>query len=111
MYYGWKIIGVTFLTNFISVGFIFYSYGVFFKDLAAEFGGSRFGVGVGLAVMNIVNGILAPFLGRIADRGHIRTMMCTGAVFLSVGFFSSHESKLSGISTCSWLSFWDPGRP
>lgn len=87
MYYGWKIIGVTFLTNFISVGFIFYSYGVFFKDLAAEFGGSRFGVGIGLAVMNIVNGILAPFLGRIADRGHIRKMMCTGAVFLGLGFF------------------------
>lgn len=95
MYYGWKIIGVTFLTNFISVGFIFYSYGVFFKDLAAEFGGSRFGVGVGLAVMNIVNGILAPFLGRIADRGYIRTMMCVGAVFLGVGFFLT--SRISAL--------------
>lgn len=86
MYYGWKILGVTFLTNFISTGFIFYSYGVFFKDLAADFGGSRLGVGVGLAVMNITNGIIAPTLGRIADRGHIRRMMCLGALFLGLGF-------------------------
>jgi MFS family permease len=86
MYHGWKIIGVAFLTNFISVGFIFYSYGVFFKDLAADFGGSRLGIGVGLAVMNVVNGIISPMLGRVADRGHIRGMMFCGAAFLGVGF-------------------------
>lgn len=95
MYYGWNILGVTFLTNFIAVGFIFYSYGVFFKDLAADFGGSRLGVGVGLAVMNITNGLIAPFLGRIADRGHIRAMMLWGSIFLGLGFYLT--SKITAL--------------
>ena len=72
MFYGWKIVGVTFLTHFISVGFIFYSYGAFFKALAAAFGGSRLGVAVGLAIMNVVAGLLSPFLGRAIDRGMSR---------------------------------------
>jgi hypothetical protein len=42
MFYGWTIVGVAFLTQFIAVGFTFYSYGVFFKALAADFGDSAF---------------------------------------------------------------------
>ena len=38
MFYGWKIVGVAFVTHLVSVGFIIYSYGVFLKALAEEFG-------------------------------------------------------------------------
>jgi MFS family permease len=86
VFYGWKIVGVTFLTNFISVGFVFYSYGVFFKALASDFGGSRLGVALGLTVMNVVAGALSPFIGRALDRGSIRSIMCLGTLLLSAGF-------------------------
>jgi hypothetical protein len=38
---GWKMVLVAFCIDFVAVGFFFYSYGVFFKAIAADFGGSR----------------------------------------------------------------------
>lgn len=86
MFYGWKIVATTCVTHFISVGFIFYSYGVFFKALAEEFGGSRLGVSFGLALMNLATGIFAPFLGYLLDHRSIRNIMCIGTIAMSVGF-------------------------
>jgi len=86
MFYGWRIVSVVFLTNFVSVGLVFYSYGVFFKALAAEFGGSRLGVSTGLVIMSVVIAGLSPFLGRLVDRGSIRNIMCGGACVLALGF-------------------------
>jgi MFS family permease len=91
MFYGWRIVAVTFVTNFIAVGLVFYSYGVFFKALAAEFGGSRFGVATGLAIMNIAIGVFAPFLGHALDRRSIRNTICLGAVLMAVGFFAASQ--------------------
>ena len=83
---GWRIVLVTSLTHFVSVGFIFYAYGAFFKALEADFGGSRLGVSIGLTVMQLVTGIFAPFLGRALDRGSIRNIMALGAVLMGAGF-------------------------
>jgi MFS family permease len=88
-FYGWKIVGIAFLNHFVAVGFLFYSYGVFFKALAADFGGSRLGVGLGLALMNCATGVFAPFLGRALDRISIRHLMCLGALLLSAGFLAA----------------------
>ncbi len=91
MFYGWRIVTVTFVTNFIAVGLVFYSYGVFFKALAAEFGGSRFGVATGLAIMNIAIGVCAPFLGQALDRSSVRNIICLGAVLIAAGFFLASQ--------------------
>jgi MFS family permease len=95
MFYGRRIVAVTFLTNFVSVGFLFYSYGVFFKALAEEFGGSRLGVGIGLSGMQLVTAVAAPLIGRWLDRGSIRSVMCTGAVLMSAGFLVA--SRIEGL--------------
>ena len=87
MFYGWRIVSAVFLTNFISIGLVFYSYGVFFKALAADFGGSRLGVATGLAIMNIATAAISPYLGRLVDRGSIRNIMCGGACLMAAGFF------------------------
>ncbi|MGD8861183.1 MAG: MFS transporter [Myxococcales bacterium] len=86
MFYGWKIVGLAFLTNFISVGFVFYSYGVFFKALAADFGGSRLGVSVGLTAMQGVSAAVAPIVGRMLDRGSAKPVMTIGAILMGLGF-------------------------
>lgn len=86
MFYGVRIVAVCFLTNFVAVGFLFYSYGVFFKALAADFGGSRLGVAMGLTGMQLATAIIAPLLGRQLDRGLIRGVMCSGAVAMALGF-------------------------
>jgi MFS family permease len=91
MFYGWRIVALAFVTNFIAVGLVFYSYGVFFKVLAAEFGGSRFGVAAGLAIMNVAISVAAPFLGQTLDRHPIRNVMCLGVLLMAIGFFVASQ--------------------
>ena len=85
VFHGWKIVFVAFLALFVSVGFSFYSFGAFFVALTAEFGGGRTGVGIGLAVFAVTNGLVAPFLGRALDLGHARRIMTWGAWLLALG--------------------------
>lgn len=84
-FHGWKIVLVSFLALFVSVGFGFYSFGAFFVALTEEFGGGRTGVGVGLALFGITNGLVAPFLGSALDRGHAKRIMLWGAWLLAFG--------------------------
>lgn len=91
MYYGWRIVGATFVTWFIAVGFLFYSYGVFFPALEEDFGGSRFAISTGLAIMNVAMGLLAPFLGRAIDEWSIRRIMLIGAACMSAGFLAASQ--------------------
>lgn len=86
MFFGWRMVAVSFLTNFISVGFVFYSYGVFFKALSNEFGGSRLGVSLGLTCANATAAVLSPAVGRWLDRGGIRISMAVGAALMGLAF-------------------------
>ncbi len=85
-FYGWRIVAVTFLTLFVSVGFGFYSFGPFFKALADEFGGSRLGVGLGLSLFFLTNGLLAPSISKALTKGNIKRLMSIGVVLLASGF-------------------------
>lgn len=80
------MVAVAFFVDFIAVGFFFYSYGVFFKAIAAEFGDSRLGVSVGIAVTQGVGALLAPFIGRAADRYPLKNLIATGAISMGAGF-------------------------
>ncbi|MDP6374320.1 MAG: hypothetical protein QGI55_00545 [Pseudomonadales bacterium] len=33
---GWRMVAVAFFVDFVAVAFFFYSYGIFFKDIAAR---------------------------------------------------------------------------
>jgi MFS family permease len=86
VFHGWRIVAVAFFVDFIAVGFFFYSYGVFFKALAEEFGGARLDVSVGLTLVNVVGGLLAPFIGKALDRHPIRRVIAAGTLSMSLGF-------------------------
>ena len=77
---------VAFCIDFVAVGFFFYSYGVFFKAIAEDFGGSRLGVAIGLTVTNAVGAIAAPYVGRALDKYPLRNVMGLGALFMAFGF-------------------------
>ena len=85
-FHGWRIVAVAFFVDFIAVGFFFYSYGVFFKALAAEFGGARLDVAVGLTLVNMIGGLLAPLIGDALDRFPIRRTILAGTLSMSLGF-------------------------
>ena len=78
MFYGWIIVAVTFVTQFVTVGTVFYSYGVLLKPLADDLGGSRLAVGSALPLTMVVVGIAGPFIGRAVDRGIVSAFMMLG---------------------------------
>ena len=77
---------MAFFVDFIAVGFFFYSYGIFFKSIAAEFGDSRLGVAIGITLTQGVGAVLAPFIGRALDRYPLKRIMALGAVSMGTGF-------------------------
>jgi len=83
---GWRMVAVAFFVDFIAVGFFFYSYGVFFKAIAAEFGDSRLGVSIGITATQLVGALLAPFIGRALDRYPLKHVIMTGALSMGTGF-------------------------
>ncbi len=77
---------VAFFVDFVAVGFFFYSYGVFFKAIAGEFGDSRLGVALGLTVTSAVGAVVAPLVGRALDRYPLRRIIGLGATSMALGF-------------------------
>ena len=77
--------GVAFFVDFIAVGF-FYSYGIFFKSIAAEFGDSCLDVAIGITITQGVGAVLAPFIGRALDRYPLKRIMALGALSMGAGF-------------------------
>lgn len=59
---------------------------VYFLSLQAEFGCSRTLLSTGFSLSNIVNGILAPFEGWLADRFGPRRLVLAGVVLFGTGF-------------------------
>ena len=77
MYYGWRIVGVAFLTHCLTVGCVFYSFGVFFTPLIAEFGWSRAQLAWGFSSVSIAGALYAPLVGRVVDRhGPLPSQLC-----------------------------------
>ena len=82
------MVTVAFFVDFVAVGFFFYSYGVFFKAIAAEFGSSRLGVSLGITVTATVGAIAAPLIGHALDRYPLKRVIATGAISMALGFLS-----------------------
>ncbi|MCH2170619.1 MFS transporter [Myxococcota bacterium] len=89
MFYGWVIVAVSFLTQFLISGCVFYVFGVVLKELVEEFGGGRFGVSGILMVMPWVGALIAPFVGRMAGQGHLRMLITVGTLATGVGLLWS----------------------
>ena len=113
-FFGWRMVAVAFFVDFIAVGFFFYSYGVFFKAIAAEFGDSRLGVSIGTTVTMGVGAILAPFIGQALDRYPLRSVIAIGAIstgtgFLLLGFVETPRQVLHGLGNIHRLRFRSDG--
>jgi MFS family permease len=85
-YYGWRIVAVAFLTHCLTVGCVFYSFGVFFTPLLDEFGWSRAQLSWGFSSISIFGALYSPFVGRVVDRYGPRPSQLFGVVVLGVTF-------------------------
>ena len=85
-YYGWRIVAVAFLTHCLNVGCVFYSFGVFFTPLIAEFGWTRAQISWGFSSVSIVGALWSPLVGRMVDRHGPRGSQVFGALVLGGTF-------------------------
>ncbi|MBK7952432.1 MAG: MFS transporter [Deltaproteobacteria bacterium] len=86
MFYGWIMVAVAFVTQFISSGIIFYTFGIALKEWTVEFDAGRLGVSGIHFVLPWAGAAIAPFVGRLASAGHLRVLIPAGAVAAGLGF-------------------------
>src|SRR5271169_738355 len=68
-YYGWRVVLAACLGVMAGFGSLFvYTFSVFVKPLAAEFGWSREAISSGFAIAAVALGLCSPLLGRWIDR-------------------------------------------
>jgi MFS family permease len=87
----WLIVAITFLTQFLAMGFTFYSLGIFYEPLEQEFEVNRATLMMLPTAMSVGGMLMAPFLGKWAGKGSIRNMMCLGCLAMGVGFLLSTQ--------------------
>ena len=82
-YYGWIILGASFLMTFLSQG-IQGSFGNFIKAMSAEFGWDRATAVLPMTVAILVSGLFQPVVGRLVDLYGPKRIISTGMALLAV---------------------------
>jgi len=97
-FFGWVIVGVTFLIGFTEAGVFQNILSIFLKPMASEFGWSRSLITGAITFGSICGGIASPFVGPILDRHGPRMVAFFGVLILSAGLvaltFLAHPWQL-----------------
>ena len=84
-FYGYNIVAAGFTIQAVCIGAMF-AYGVFFKELQAEFGWSRATISGASSLAFLIMGVVGILAGRFNDRLGPRILVATSAVFLGLGY-------------------------
>lgn len=87
VFYGWRIVGVSFLAQFLAMGCSISIFGLFIPVLTSEFGASTMEANLGLSILTIFMAGSGAVIGPMLDKRSIRGVMISGTVLASVSFF------------------------
>ena len=80
-FYGWLIVAIAFLGDFISAGIGAYAFGLFFKPMSEELGWTRAMTAGALTMRNLMGAVSSPIIGPLVDRKHgPRVLMTVGGL-------------------------------
>ncbi|MBI4287434.1 MAG: MFS transporter [Chloroflexi bacterium] len=80
VFYGWWIVIASLSILSVVFGVSFYSFGVFFKPLAAEFGWGRAAISGAMSLLTFLWGVSAPLGGRLSDRFGPKKVMLVSSI-------------------------------
>jgi OFA family oxalate/formate antiporter-like MFS transporter len=79
VFYGWWIVAVAFMSNFMATGTGFYVFNVFIKELQVRFGWEEGSLSWAFMTFILVTASYQVILGRLIPRFGVRTMMLFGS--------------------------------
>jgi OFA family oxalate/formate antiporter-like MFS transporter len=92
IYYGWVVVGATFLVLFAGFGVV-YSFGAFFLALSVEFGAGRAAVSSIFSYAVFTLFITGAISGVIADRSGPKKVMAFGVVAVALGLLGAANAE------------------
>lgn len=92
-YYGWVIVGLAMLGYALVIGVTMNAFGLFVLPVSTELGLSRAAMNTAFVLINVGNGLLAPFVGRALDRFPARPILLISAASMATGFLILSQSS------------------
>jgi len=90
VFYGWVIVATAALGLFLGAfPIVAFSFGVFFQPFVREFHSGRAAVSLAFTIHNLVSGVSAVVVGRMADRIGARTVILPGLGIVAALLFSA----------------------
>ncbi|MBT6113840.1 MAG: MFS transporter, partial [Candidatus Marinimicrobia bacterium] len=86
-FYGWIIVLSSFVILFISQAYTLGGLSVFDKEILREFGWTVGDYKLKGLITFLFAGLLAPFMGALADKHGVRPLMIVGTFLLAMGYF------------------------
>jgi MFS family permease len=83
-FYGWFIVAVCWVVNFVVFGIAINTFTVYVKPIQADLGWSRGQISLAILFAGIAMGLGAAFIGRLIDRIGARLPMAAGAAVVGV---------------------------
>lgn len=93
VFHGWKLVGLSLLTQALQAGLLIYCFGTIAVSIEAEFGTSRAQVMVSSMLLSLAGNALSPLLGTLVDRKSIRLLMLLAITALSLGLVALSQSS------------------
>jgi sugar phosphate permease len=101
VFFGWWMVAVAFLAQGLSAGCTTYLFGLFVKPVAEEFAAQRGPISLGMSLLTLAQGLIAPFVGVALDRRSIRATMVLGALAMGGGFaLMAAAPSLAALGLC-----------
>ncbi len=93
LFYGWYIVAAGAGTNFVVIGLVTFSFGVFIEPMQRELGWSVAAISLGVSLRSFEQGLLAPITGVLVDRLGPRRMAMVGIVVLTFGLLLFSQAR------------------
>jgi OFA family oxalate/formate antiporter-like MFS transporter len=81
-FYGWIVLGASFVVMAAVMGGVYYAFGVFFRPMIAELGWSRGAGSIGFALMTVMQALAGPLIGTSIVRFGVRKVMVFGSLMV-----------------------------